>query len=95
MDHRTKAILHAKMKEWVSDEDTWVGVFENHDLGHHAIGQRCVFPFALSDGSMDKAEVGKTRAPDGKTIGLGWRYILIHKTTSPDEAIKWLAGEEK
>jgi hypothetical protein len=95
MDHRQKKIIHAKLKEWVADGDTWIGVFENQDLGHPQIGQRCVFPFALSDGSMDKAEVGKTRAPDGKTIGLGWRYILVCKTTSHGHAIKWLAGEEE
>lgn len=70
----------------LADGDTWLGVFENHDLSHSDIGRRCIFPFSLSDGSWDKAEIDKTRAPDGRFIGLGWRYLLILKTKSAQEA---------
>lgn len=83
-----------RMKEWLVDGDTWIGVFENHDLGHPAMGRRCAFPFSLSDGSYEGSEIGKTRAPDGKTIGLGWRYILVWKGTDPDEAMKELTNKE-
>jgi hypothetical protein len=79
---------------WFTDPDTWVGIFENHDLGHPQQGLRCAFPFRISDGSMSWSEIGKTRAPDGRTIGLGWRYILVAKCTTADEALKSLRGDE-
>lgn len=87
-EHESTKVL----EQWLADADTWIGVFENKDLSHPHIGQRCAFPFALSDGSFDKAEVGRTRAPDGKTIGLGWRYILIAKTTDVKAAADALHG---
>lgn len=79
---------------WLADPDTWVGVFENADLGHRDIGLRCAFPFALSDGSFEKAEIGKTRAPDGRTIGLGWRYILVAKCRTTDEVLAAMKPQE-
>ncbi len=69
---------------WLSDGETWIGVFENHDLGSPGVGHRFALSFALS--VIDMAEVGKQRAPDTK-LGLGWRYILIGKARSVQEAV--------
>lgn len=74
------------LERWIADGETWIGVFENHDLGHPEIGRRIAFPFSTKDGSFEAAEVNKTRAPDSRHIGLGWRYILIAKCTTADEA---------
>lgn len=94
MDSKQKEELvekTGKMLEWLSDGTTWLGVFENHDLGHYDIGKRCCFPFSTEDGSFDKAIVGETRAPDGKHIGLGWRYLLAYKTKeNASVAAHWL-----
>ena len=75
-----------------ADDDTWFGIFENHDLGHSRVGERCVFPFAKAQ--WNDAIVGSTRAPDGKIIGRGWRYILVHKTENPKDAFNWLINNE-
>ena len=83
----TDTHIPSTIERWLSDGDTWIGVFENHDLGSQRVGERCAFPFSASDGSFDTATLGKTRAPDGKTIGLGWRYILVAKTRDTKEAI--------
>jgi hypothetical protein len=80
---------------WFNDADTWVGVFENHDLGHPDRGLRCAFPFAISDGSMEKSIVGQTRAPDGRIIGMGWRYLLVAKCSTAEEALAHLRNEVK
>ncbi len=69
---------------WLSDGETWIGIFENHDLGHPDIGRRIALSFELS--VIDMAEVGKQRAPDSK-LGMGWRYILIGKALTTQEAI--------
>ena len=79
-----------QVARWLSDSDTWVGLFENYDLDSSECGERCAFPFSLSDGSFEGSIVGKTRAPDGKTIGPGWRYILAGKTKSVEEVIDFL-----
>lgn len=70
---------------WLSDGDTWVGVFENKELGP-SLGHRFALPFALSDGSFDKVEVGKSRAPDTRFY-IGWRYILVAKCKTVDEVM--------
>ena len=82
--------LKTQVDRWFADGDTWAGLFENQDLGHRDVGQRCAFPFSASDGSFEKAEVGKTRAQDGRTIGLGWRYILKGKTKTAQKVLDWL-----
>lgn len=79
-----------KLKRWVGDGTTWIGVFENHDLGHRLAGQRCAFPF--DDRFWDSAVIGSTKAPDGVHIGLGWRWILIAKTRDPNEALRLVCG---
>lgn len=73
------------LERWVSDEDTWIGVFENHDLSSRDCGRKFALPFSLSDGSFEVAELNKTKAPDTK-MGLGWRFLLVWKGTDPQEA---------
>lgn len=78
---------------WVSDGATFIGIFENQDLGSREVGRRFAMPF---DASLDeKAVVGVTRAPDTKQHGLGWRYLLIEKTRNADIAECWMNGLEQ
>ena len=84
-----------RLKKLVEDGDTWFGIFQNQDLGHPHLGEKCIFPFSLSDGSFEKAEVGKTHAPDGRLIGMGWRYILMAKTPDAVEANRLLTEKDK
>lgn len=79
------------MEGWVR-AGYWIGVFENRDLGHPAIGQRCAFPFG--EELFEAAVVDKTRAPDGRHIGLGWRYILKSKHRDVDGALAALRNEK-
>lgn len=50
-----------------------VGVFENTDLGHPAMGQMVFAPVTPEE--EKKVTIGRTHLPDG-AYGLGWRYIL-------------------
>lgn len=84
----------ATIERWLADGDTWVGVFENRDLGHRDFGARCAFPFALSDGSFERAEIGRVHAPDGRMIGLGWRYVLVAKCRDVESALEALEGKK-
>lgn len=77
---------------WLAEPDTWVGVFENHDLGHPNVGHCFAIPFRLSDGSFEQAEIGKTRAPD-TSLYIGWRYILIAKCKTVDEVMQRISEE--
>ena len=90
LDQDTQA--EARVRKCFEDPDTWVGVFENHDLGHSEIGRRIAFPFAMAQ--FEVGEIGKTRAPDTRKL-LGWRYILIAKCRTGDEAMVWLRYGEK
>lgn len=72
---------------WFQDRDTWVGVFENHDLGHPKVGAKVAAPFSKSQ--LDVAIIGRTHMPDTPTI-IGWRYILIAKCLTAEDAIKTL-----
>jgi len=74
-----------KLYSWLASGDTWVGVFENHDLGHADRGRRVAMPFSMAD--YQRADIGSTHAPDMPGIGLGWRYILIAKCRSADDAL--------
>ncbi len=78
---------------WLSDGKTTIGVFENHDLGHHANGQRCAFPFDTAE--FESAVIGKTKAPDGRLIGLGWRYVLVGKFQDAAAADNAMADQTK
>jgi hypothetical protein len=74
---------------WLADGMTWIGVFENHDLGHRDRGRRVALPY---DAAQPIPQVGVTRAPDHPSIGLGWRYILVavcHSTPEALAALRW------
>ena len=61
----------------------WVGVFENHDLGHPDLGRR--FAAFYDQDEWDRAELMRTTGPDS-SIGLGWRYLLVAKLRTPQAA---------
>lgn len=84
--------VRATYTRWLADGTTWIGMFENHDLGHRDVGHR--ISLAFDDSQFDAGIVGTTRAPDRQDIGLGWRYILIAKLRTVDEAVTWLKHEE-
>lgn len=65
------------LETWLGRGDR-IGVFENADLGHPDCGRKTFIPI----GKAEAVEIGKTRAPDSPTTGLGWRYILrsVHDT---------------
>jgi len=74
---------------WLADGETWIGIFENQDLGHYDIGRRVARPYDVS--TWDKAIVGLSGCADHATIGLGWRYVLKLKTKDLDAALAALA----
>jgi hypothetical protein len=43
---------------WLSDGSTWIGVFENQDLGHPDVGRRIALPY--DDALFEQATVGKS-----------------------------------
>jgi hypothetical protein len=70
---------------WLSDNTTWIGVFENKDLGHIDVGRRIAVPYDISQ--FEAAQIGVARASDSAIIGLGWRYVLVAKSHSVEGAI--------
>lgn len=77
---------------WLSDGETWIGVFENHAMNSATHGAR--FALSFDNSQYDAAEVGKTRAPDTR-MGLGWKYILAGKYRSAEEAYAAVFSEEE
>lgn len=67
----------------LSDGETVIAVYENHDLGHPLVGRRIVWPFSRNQGDLLKLG---SQAPDG-SYGLGWRWRLIEKTENLDRAV--------
>jgi hypothetical protein len=83
--------VRQSFERWLEDGQTFIAVFENHDLGHRDRGRRVAFPF--DDSKLPAFEVGKTQAPDHGTIGLGWRYLLVFKTKDAQAAVDALAWQ--
>lgn len=77
---------------WLADGESWIGVFQNQDFGSSMFGDRIALCF--DDSAWDLAVIGVTRAPDSKTQ-IRWRYLLVQKTHSADEALRWLQYEEE
>ena len=79
---------------WFRDADSgdWVGVFENHDLGHYDIGRR--FGAVYGAEQWDAAVIGRTNGPDNAETGLGWRYLLVAKCRTAVEAKEAMADRE-
>jgi hypothetical protein len=67
------------------DDGDWFGCFECAALDSQFIGERMVLTFD----ARQHAELGE-RAPDTKSYGLGWRFLLKAKTESADDAAAWL-----
>jgi len=78
-------------ERWLSDGTTWIGIFENHDLGHSDLGRRIARPYDASQEEV--AKLKSTTASDHKAIGFGWRYILVAKCHTADEAIAALEAK--
>lgn len=78
--------INETIDRWFREADPgdWVGVFENHDLGHPDLGIK--LGFVYGEDQWDGAKIGRTSGPDTKAFGLGWRYLLIAKCRTPDEA---------
>ena len=71
-----------RVADWLSKG--WkIGVFENMDLGARMVGHRIALPFG---DEFDAAEIGKAKAPDSPSYGMGWRYILIAKPLTAEDA---------
>lgn len=79
---------------WFADGTTWVGVFQNADLGSFAPGHRVAIPFDVKD--FDRATIGRDRAPEMvRKYGLiPWQYILVAKCTTPEEVFFNLVDEK-
>lgn len=80
-----------RMKKWLGDGETWIGVFENHALDSECVGMRFAMPFDTAQ--WDTAVVNKTHAPDSEWYGPGWKYILIHKSRDVDEVVDLLESD--
>ncbi len=81
----------ARFERWFADGDTTACVFENKDLGHRDIGRRIVLPYTKE--AAAGMAIGTSRAPDMAAIGLGWRYVLVARCTTPAEALAALGNE--
>ncbi len=68
----------ATFEKWIARGDA-VGCFSNHDLGSRDVGHKIFLP--LTKDEQAKVEVGRTSAPDGRSYGLGWRFVLDEVVT--------------
>ena len=79
----------AQMASWLTDPGDWIGVFECQALDSRHLGSRFAVPFAADQ--WDRAEVGKTTAPDSVTFkhgyGAGWKFVLMGKFLTVDAAV--------
>jgi len=89
-DTKISTDMDATIDRWFTDPDPgdWVGVFENQDMGHPDLGMK--FGMLYGADQDDKATIMKTHAPD-TTFGLGWRYLLVAKCHTADEAKEAMA----
>jgi len=80
-------------KRWLSDGESWIGCFENQDLSSGNCGHR--FALCFDDKQWDAGIISKSRAPDHKDIGLGWRYTLKLKTREIETAVAYVTYQDK
>lgn len=85
--------MRAMFARWTERGDI-ICVFENHDLGHYDMGRRVAIPFAPElaiqfnvTGHLPTGVSMATQAPDNATIGLGWRYLLVARCSTVDDAM--------
>jgi len=79
-------------ERWLSDGDTFIGIFQNHALDSARCGHKIAMPFSMEQ--WDGAVIGKTRAPDHKSIGLGWKYLLMWKSTDAEDALSCMEEQD-
>lgn len=92
----TKIIVEAPsaqsaMERWIARGDA-IGVFSNHDLSSANVGHKVFLP--ITNAERSSCIIGKTRAPDHHSYGLGWRYLLDEIATSIDRFEFRKAGAE-
>jgi len=75
-------------------------VFQNQDLGHSDLGRKIAMPFpqAVWNGAHEAGHLPPginvaSHAPDHTSIGLGWRYLLIRKCRTVEDAVAAMAEE--
>lgn len=73
--------VHVKVQQWLGRGDI-VAVFENKAMDSATLGHQLFMPIGRED--LGKAEVGRSRAPDGRH-GLGWKYVLTFLTDQPGD----------
>jgi hypothetical protein len=83
------ALTRKTFSRWLNGQ-AWIGVFECADLSSEQVGRRVAFHYDISE--WDRAEVGKTTAPDHPAYGLGWRFLLKAKCRTVEEAVAALEG---
>jgi hypothetical protein len=69
------------------EEGDWYGCFECVALDSAYLGHRMVLTFGADQRSV--AKLGD-RAPDTRTFGPGWKFLLRAQLDNPDEAVAWL-----
>jgi hypothetical protein len=75
-------------EKWLEDGESWIGVFECHALDSEFVGQRIAFCFDSKQ--WERAVIGKTRAPDNRRTGPGWKFILVAKCETVEDAVRAL-----
>jgi len=92
-EHVSKA--RSTFERWLSDGESWIGVFENKALDSGSAGTRIAGCFDKDQ--WEQANLGD-RCPDGLTFahnyGAGWKFLLVAKCTSIDEAMEDMRFEE-
>lgn len=80
-----KETQRQQIERWLADGETWVGVFENHDLGSHNVGDRIAIPFDIKQ--IELAHVGRMHAPElARKFGhIPWQMVLVTKCKTADE----------
>jgi hypothetical protein len=82
-------------KKWLSDGKTWIGIFENlleeGSEANYSRAERFAMPF--DDDLWDAAKIREMKAPDTPQFGTGWRYLLIAKVRTVEEALAAMEGE--
>jgi hypothetical protein len=83
----TKGEQIAKFTQWLSDGESWIGVYEKQSSPEQ--GKRVAFGFDIKD--WDRAKIGD-HGPNLDSF-TGWHYRLVAKCLTPQEAADAMAEE--
>ena len=75
-----------RIKKLLSDEATWMGIYENQAFDSANFGHRVGMFFDIGD--WDRVVLG-SRAPESPQVA-GWKYLLVGKARSAADAIQQL-----